>query len=77
MVVVKNYSPEDLALLGEAKPCPFCGSRPELYRDLSNGEPDEVFLQCTNIGCPSRSETVKMEEIETTIKRWNRRTKED
>lgn len=51
----------------ELKPCPFCGSKAELY-----GECDMVWVRCSNDNC--RAELItRFDEPEDAIKEWNQR----
>lgn len=51
----------------ELKPCPFCGSEPDLYGDC-----DMVKVRCTNYhcGCETRG---WFDEIEDAVEHWNTR----
>lgn len=51
----------------ELKPCPFCGSRADVFQTLNGYH----CVQCVVCGCG----TMKCREITNAVKAWNRRVK--
>lgn len=62
------------------KPCPFCGSKPEIKTKLIRITPEKEYaykVVCDNIQCRMLSETELCLIKEDAINIWNRRAKDE
>lgn len=50
------------------KPCPFCGSEPQIIDDR-----DEIIIECANADCQVLCETQNVETMCDAIRAWNTR----
>ena len=53
------------------KPCPFCGSEPQIIDDR-----DEIIIECANVDCQVLCETQNAETMCDAIRAWNTREEE-
>lgn len=57
--------------MNDLKPCPFCGSKPEIRRYGG-----KYSAECPNDDCEVRPETFLKYSSDEAVKAWNRRANE-
>lgn len=60
--------------MDKLKPCPFCGSEPNVQKAEYNAPYVEYFVRCSNMKkCSVLPFTYSFDNIEDAIDAWNRR----
>lgn len=74
MIELDNVQP--VGIFDRLKPCPFCGSKPEITKIIIRFTPEKEYgykVVCGNIQCHILSETELCLSEEEAINLWNRR----